>query len=80
MSLKSDILALLAAKKDEKVAAVVAEFDALLAQITDLPEDAPADAVLAQKVLELEAKVLELVDKEGKLQAKLDAVKAALEA
>jgi hypothetical protein len=60
MSLKSDVVALLEAKKVEKVTAVAAEFDALIVSVQGLDDGVvlpPEVEVLQAKVVELEAKV-----------------------
>lgn len=96
--MKQQVVAILMAKKEQKVAAVAAEFDALILEVESISEPVDADVVsLQQKVAELEAQVAavqaafdadEILDneamaveleKEAKLQAKLNAIKAALE-
>lgn len=78
MSIKSEIVAILSAKKEEKLAAVIAEFDALIAQVEALPEG--QDPVLLQKVQELEAAVSSLIENNEKLQGKILQIKALLDA
>lgn len=91
MSVKSQTIDILTAKKLEVVQTVGTTYDNLIAQVQALPED--TDATLQQQIddltqqvndvkLALAADDSELTDekaKEAKLQARLDAVKAALE-
>lgn len=87
MSLKSDVVALLVSKKEEKLAAVAVEADALISAVQAMPEDVPADvsvlqakldAALAEVAKDEELLAAEL-SKEEKLLSKLASIKAALE-
>lgn len=100
MSVKSEVVALLEAKKQEKLVAIAAEFDGLILAVQALEDGVslpPEVSELQAKVVELEGKLaaaavafeedeaqdeaalLSEKEKNVKLQAKLDVIKAALE-